>query len=134
MWGDSSVDEKGPHIYRIENPAMKNCFDAIGYHAIGSGEIHAVSTFIVNNYEVKKTSLQRGLALAFEAKKRSERAVGVGEQTDLYIVTKDNTTHLPDDAIKELTEIYRKRIDEEKKVLSEVEDMIGKLDVAKYLK
>jgi hypothetical protein len=123
-----------PHIYRIENPAVKNNFDAIGYHAIGSGDIHALSTFIVNKYEVKNTPLRRGLALAFEAKKRSERAQGVGEQTEMIVVTKDEVFRLPEEALRPLDGIYQKRLEQERKVFSEVETMIGGLDIETYLK
>jgi len=131
----AGVDEAGGHIYRIENPSTKNCFDAIGYHAIGSGDIHAITTFIANNYEVKNTTLQRGLALTYEAKKRSEKAQGVGEQTDMYVVSKEKTWHLPDEAIMKLNDIYNKRVEQEKAVFSDMEKMISSLDVKeKYLK
>lgn len=31
----AGVDDEGPHIYRISNPGRADCFDSIGYHAIG---------------------------------------------------------------------------------------------------
>jgi 20S proteasome alpha/beta subunit len=131
----AGVDEAGGHIYRIENPGVKHCFDAIGYHAIGSGEMHAISTFIANNYEVKNTTLQRGLALTYEAKKRSEKAQGVGEQTDMYVVSKEKTWHLPEEAIKKLDDVYCKRVEQEKKAFLDIEQMISALDMKeKYLK
>ena len=124
------VDDKGAHITRIENPGKILPYDSIGYHAIGSGESHALSTFIVSGYGPKAT-LQRGLAVAFEAKKRSEKAPGVGAQTDMYVVTEGNTTHLPQEAIKELNEIYEKRLEKEEKVFLEVEDMISRMNIQK---
>ena len=128
----AGVDAIGPHIYRVENPAVKNNFDAIGYQAIGSGDIHAISTFIANNYEVKNTTLRRALALAFEAKKRSEKAQGVGEQTNMIVISKDDAFRLSNEALKELDEIYQKRIEQEKKVFAGVEEMISKIDIDKY--
>jgi len=128
----AGVDEKGPHIYRIENPGKVFNYDTIGYHAIGSGELHAISTFIGSGYGLN-TSLQRGLAITYEAKKRSEKAQGVGVQTDMYVVTKDNVTHLPEEAIRDLDETYTKRIEQETKVVSEVEKMISQLDIMKYV-
>jgi 20S proteasome alpha/beta subunit len=131
----AGVDEAGGHIYRIENPATKHCFDAIGYHAIGSGDIHAIATFIGNNYEVKNTTLQRGLALTYEAKKRSEKAQGVGERTDMYVVSKEKTWHLPEEAIAELDGVYRERVKKEKEVFLNMEQMVSSLDIEeKYLK
>ena len=128
----AGVDEKGPHIYRIENPGRTLNYDTIGYHAIGSGELHAISTFIAGGYGLKAT-LQRALAITYEAKKRSEKAQGVGVQTDMYVVSKDKVTHLPDNAIIELDSMYQKRLEEEKKIVSDVEDMISKLDIDKLL-
>jgi 20S proteasome alpha/beta subunit len=131
----AGVDEAGGHIYRLENPSIKHCCDAIGYHAIGSGDIHAIATFIANNYEVRNTPLQRGLALTYEAKKRSEKAQGVGEQTDMYVVSKEKTWHLPEEAIMKLNDIYNKRVEQEKTVFSDMEKMISSLDIKeKYLK
>ena len=126
------VDEKGPHIYRVENPGKILNYDTIGYHAIGSGDLHAISTFIASGYGLK-TTLQRGLAISYEAKKRSEKATGVGAQTDMYIVSKDNVVHLPDEAIRDLDAMYQKRLEQEKRIVSEVEDMIAHLDIMKYI-
>jgi len=128
----AGVDDKGPHIYRIENPGKTFNYDTIGYHAIGSGEHHAISTFIASGYGLK-TTLQRGLAITYEAKKRSEKATGVGQQTDMYVVSKDNVTHLPDEAIRDLDAMYQKRLEQERKVVSEVESMIAHLDIMKYI-
>jgi 20S proteasome alpha/beta subunit len=130
----AGVDENGGHIYRIENPAVKHSFDSIGYHAIGSGEIHAITTFIANDYKVKNTPLVRGLALTYEAKKRSEKASGVGQQTDMAIIFKDKIIHLPGELIQKLEDIYQKKIEQEKKVVSDVEQMILDLDIEKDLK
>ena len=128
----AGVDEKGPHLTRLENPGKTFNYDTIGYLAIGSGEIHAVSTFIASGYGLKAT-LQRGLAVAFEAKKRSEKAPGVGELTDMYVVTKEGATHLPEEAIVELNGMYEKRLQSEEKVVSEVEAMVAKMGLEKYV-
>ena len=130
----AGVDDSGPHIYRIENPASASCFDSIGYHAIGSGDIHAISTFITNEYRVKDTSLNRVIALVYEGKKRSEKAQGVGPQTDLMVVSRDRTTHLPAEALTELDTMYTRRLEEEKRVLADVEKQISELKlVDKYI-
>jgi len=34
----AGMDDSGPHLYLISKPGTSTCFDAIGYHAIGSGE------------------------------------------------------------------------------------------------
>ncbi len=128
----AGVDEKGCHIYRMENPGKVFNFDSIGYLAVGSGEIHATSAFIANNH-ASDVSLNKGLAIAFEAKKRSEKAPGVGLETDMYVVTKDNIIHLPQSVVTELESMYQKKLEQERKATSEVEGMISKLDIMKYV-
>ena len=129
----AGVDDNGGHIFRIENPAVKYCYDSIGYHAIGSGEIHAAMTFIANDFKTKDTPLNRGLTLSYEAKRRSEKAQGVGAQTDMTIVMKDGIKRVPDDVITRLDSIYQKRVEQEKKAVSEAEQMIRDLDLKKII-
>jgi len=128
----AGVDDKGPHISRMENPGRTLNYDSIGYCAIGSGEPHAITTFIARGYGSKAT-LERGLATAFEAKKRSERAPGVGDQTDMYLISKDATRHLPEEAIEELNQIFQKRVESEERVFLEAEDIISKANLRKFL-
>jgi len=128
----AGVDDKGAHIYRVENPGKTLNYDTIGYHAIGSGELHSISTFIGSGYG-SKTTLQKALAITFEAKKRSEKATGVGQQTDMYVLTKDTVIHLPEEAVKELDAMYQKRLEQEQKVVAEVESAISKVDIMKYV-
>ncbi len=71
--------------------------------------------------------------MSYEAKRRSEKAQGVGAQTDMTIVTKDKIIHLPDEAIAKLDSIYQKKVEQEKKIVSEVEQMIKGLDVKKII-
>ncbi|MDN5845838.1 MAG: hypothetical protein L0H53_06140 [Candidatus Nitrosocosmicus sp.] len=47
----TGVDNSGAHVYRINNPGASMVYDNIGYCAIGIGDIHAISTFITNDYD-----------------------------------------------------------------------------------
>lgn len=122
------VDDNGGHIFRMENPGRYECFDVIGFHAIGSGEHHAISTFIANDFE-SNIDLKHGLAITFEAKKRSEKATGVGPQTDICIVQKDKVTQLPQAMIVELEKTYQEKIKSEKKSRADVDALINALDL-----
>jgi 20S proteasome alpha/beta subunit len=46
----AGVDSTGAHIYRIDNPARMEIFDALGHCSIGSGELHSISTFVASDY------------------------------------------------------------------------------------
>jgi 20S proteasome alpha/beta subunit len=126
------VDDNGGHIFRMENPGRYECFDVIGFHAIGSGEHHAISTFIANDFE-SNIDLKHGLAITFEAKKRSEKATGVGPQTDICIVQKDKVTQLPQAMIVELEKTYQEKIKSEKKSRADVDALINALDLNSLL-
>lgn len=122
------VDDHGGHLWNIENPGAKQCLDSIGFLAIGSGQDHAYSTFITNQFS-PSMDLSHGLAITFEAKKRSEKATGVGELTDILIISDDGYKRLSDDEIKQLDEIYNLRIESEKNAIKEIDRLIAQLDI-----
>jgi len=114
------VDELGAHIYQIADerfrgvklgsPGLVHCWDSMGYHAIGSGELHAVSTFISHGY-TSNFSLGKAIPIAFEAKKVAEKAPGVGKlKTDVAIITKGNIICLNTEHVNKLEDTYRNRI------------------------
>lgn len=126
------ADHNGGHIYRIENPGRSECFDVIGFHAIGSGEHHAISAFIANDFE-PSIDLKHGLAITYEAKKRSEKATGVGPQTDIYIIQNDKSVKLPDTFIANLEKAYQEKVNSEKKARVDVDGIINALDLDSLL-
>jgi len=53
----------------------------------------------------------------------------------MYVVSKEKIWHLPEEAIKELDEVYKKRVEQEKKVFLEMEQLVSSLDLkGKYMK
>lgn len=111
------------HIYSIRNPGQVDCFDALGYHAIGSGEMHAVSTFIFNNCYPDMTC-KRGLYLAYEAKRSAEVAPGVGKALDIALISKKGARVLLDEEVDQLRAIYEART---RPAVEETDQMIDKL-------
>ena len=81
----AGVDNLGAHIYAINGGGSLTCEDAIGYAAIGNGGWHADSEFMVARYS-DSWSFDRAVLLVYTAKKRAERASGVGPATDTFIV------------------------------------------------
>lgn len=125
----AGVDTSGGHIYRIDNPGKMEVFDAIGHCAVGSGELHAISTFVANDY-TSDLDLDHIVALTYEAKKRSEKAQGVGEQSDICIVCQNKTTKLPQELVTKLDRISNKRSEQEKKAVAEIEEEVKGLNIA----
>jgi hypothetical protein len=108
----AGVDKTGAHIYFIAPPGSLRCVDAIGYWAIGSGEQHALQTFVTSDFD-KPLSPVRALLTTYEAKKRAEKATGVGTQTDLWLISKEGCKQLKTEEIDELDKHYKGKIAEE---------------------
>lgn len=124
----AGVDSNGPHIFRVDNPGRIETFDSIGHCSVGSGELHAISTFIANDYD-PNLDLDHVVAMVYEAKKKSEKAQGVGEETDICIICNDGIIKLPDDKMEKLNEFYNKKTEQEKRSVSETEGLVKTLDI-----
>lgn len=75
-------DENSCYIYTITNPGQKVCHNAIGYVAVGSGGPHAIYQFLDSEYK-KSMDKEEVIAIVKSAKKRSEKAPGVGRETQI---------------------------------------------------
>lgn len=124
----AGFDSTGPHIFRVDNPGRIETYDAIGHCSIGSGELHSISTFIANDYS-PDLDLDHVVAMVYEAKKKSEKAQGVGEETDICLICNNGIVKLPDDKMKKLNEFYNTKIKQEKKSVSETEALVKTLDI-----
>jgi len=117
-------DSTGSHIHCIIDPGTSECFDSIGYCSIGSGERHADSALIVNDYHIAQP-LNKALYLIYEAKKRAEVAPGVGRMyTDVTIIGDPGITNLTTDQVKELDKVFDKHTEVEGKCRDEMEGLI----------
>lgn len=101
------VDDTGAHIYRIFDPGHSECFDSLGFNAIGSGELHAVSSFIAKKCNAK-TPFERALYCVYEAKRNAEKAPGVGEYLDMLVIDNDDVKIVNPELLKQLSDIYQK--------------------------
>lgn len=114
------IDGTGAHIYLIFDPGRSVCFDSVGFNAIGSGEPHAVSTITSYDY-TSKFSLDQALWIAYEAKKRAEKAPGVGEDVDLCVISPEEGVRLVDDKFeKRLQEKFESKIKQEREFLEDI--------------
>jgi hypothetical protein len=81
----SGLDESGPHIYVVDNKEI-HCEDSVGFAAIGGGYWHANSQLMFFGH-TRATSINDALLNIYFAKRRAEVAPGVGEATDMFIVS-----------------------------------------------
>jgi len=117
------------HIYGISDPGTSKCFDAIGFHAIGSGQPHAINTLIARGCH-QDTSLQEALLIVYEAKKIAEKAPGVGANiTDICIMTPKGIIEFPRNKIDQLHEIYEKWLRRESNWVSDLGALLKEIGV-----
>jgi len=112
----AGTDGTKASIYGIENPGTSSCFNAVGFHAIGSGLPHALNTLISREC-YPGISLEEAVLVAYEAKKMAERAPGVGTRiTNLCIVYEKEIIELEREQIERLDGIYKKWLQEMPKI------------------
>ena len=108
--GDSiivcGIDATGAHIYLCTGDILAPA-DSIGFAAIGSGGKHARSQFILGNHS-RFDRLEHTILLAYAAKRRSEKAPGVGELTDMFVIPYTGRYFLTHPQLQELERIYQR--------------------------
>jgi hypothetical protein len=115
----AGVDETGPHIYLIESPGTSTCFDAIGYHATGIGEQHAISSISSYGY-VDNFHLNDAVFLSYEAKRKAERAPGVGRETDIRVIDSKGIHEVSAGTVSMLAKAYQDKSDSDSKWLKDL--------------
>lgn len=78
----------GYSIYVITNPGMATCVDAIGFTAIGSGSPHVAYSLLGAKYK-KSLGKSDVRDLVIRAKEISEVAPGVGKETSVEVLPKE---------------------------------------------
>jgi hypothetical protein len=79
------IDGTGAHIVHCDGDRLSSA-DSFAFAAIGSGGEHAESQFMLGNH-TRFASVPDTILLTYVAKKRSEVAQGVGEQTDMFVIS-----------------------------------------------
>ncbi len=102
----AGVDSDGGHVFQVGNPGgVAANLAPIGFHAIGSGGLHAIQSMISFRHH-PGSQLRDTVFRVFASKKRAEVAPGVGENTDLAIITTKGLNVLSDKTLQNLDEIY----------------------------
>ena len=114
----AGVDDSGAHIYSIEDPGMVNCFDQLGYDAIGSGDRHALYS-IVDKEHSADSKLNDTIFTVYEAKKRAELAPGVGEAFEIAFITRERIRYLTISEKNQLDKIYIQKTKPRQKEIAE---------------
>lgn len=104
----AAADPDESHVYGIRHPGEVDCYDSLGYHAIGIGAMHAISSLVANGY-LPTISVKMAVYFAYEAKKNAESAPGVGQETDMAIIRDKGHQFVSNDQVSLLEKIYESR-------------------------
>lgn len=127
----AGVNGEKVSIYGIANPGTSKCFDAVGFHAIGSGLPHALNSLIARECH-SDISLREALLIVYEAKKMAEKAPGVGgKTTNLNIIGNNKIIEFPNEKIGELHEIYKKWAKGTEDLGNDLNETLNKIGVQK---
>jgi hypothetical protein len=77
-------DMQGEHIYVVTDGDVE-CYDAVGFAAIGIGRWHANSQFMFAGHH-RARPIPETLLLTYAAKRRAEVSPGVGAGTDMFSI------------------------------------------------
>lgn len=119
----AGTTSNGAHLYGVSEPGTSQCYDAINFHAIGSGTPHALNSLIARECYASK-SLEEAVVCVYEAKRLAEKAPGVGSVTDMEIVTNRGISRIARESIAALEPIYQKWIRHDEGWKSEIHQLL----------
>jgi len=122
----AGLDSDGAHIYHIFNPGMSSCYDTIGFHAIGVGQLHAFQTVIAHRYSVS-CNLMDCLNVVYVAKKASEVAPGVGKETDMAMIKDGQIIPITPEMVIALDNTYNEVTQPRQKEIETASQLLGDL-------
>jgi hypothetical protein len=101
-------DDGGAHLFSVHNPGGGYFnWQSIGFHAVGSGQLHAVQALIGFGHTASR-ALKETIFHVYVAKRRAEAAPGVGNDTDLAVVDHGGLHSVPAKLVAQLKALYDK--------------------------
>jgi hypothetical protein len=112
--------DAGAVMYRVDSSGRVRNHSDIGFLSIGEGGVHSSAHFMFESYSHTNTYF-RALYQTFKAKKRAEVAPGVGELTDMFLITNNGAAPIARELIDALEKIHREDVRRAKERPAEVE-------------
>ena len=119
----AGISNDRAQVYSIEDPGTSQCYDSIGFHAIGSGFPHAINALTARVCH-QNLPLEEVFMIVYEAKKMAERAPGVGLKSNFTIINDKKITNISEEAIDKLPPIYEKWLRKDEDWKKELESTI----------
>jgi len=118
----AGCDGYSSHIYHLTHPGSLTAFDKLGYNAIGTGAIHAMVALHLGE-QSQKSSLAATLHAVYNAKLAAEVAPGVGQETEIAVVSAEGVWRCPDVVIDGLRKVRDAPIQDSKPDLAKVQNL-----------
>lgn len=118
------------HIYGVINPGTSQCYDAISFHAIGTGSSHALNTLIAKGCS-SRVRLPDALMMVLEAKMTAENAPGVGSTTDMVIMSPGEPgelVNIPRPSIQKMRDLHQNWVRQDPSWEKDLETILEKKD------
>jgi hypothetical protein len=122
----AGIDAAGSHLYYVGNPGSFFVFDKIGYNAIGSGATHVAIKFALD-LQHAKTSLHDTLLSVYSAKKSAEVAPGVGQETEIKVISSNEIWPVPNELLEVLDKAHKEGAKKARPNTDEIKDRYAKL-------
>lgn len=104
----AGLDDTGAHLHVATNPGVLLPLDTLGYAAIGTGGLHA-SIRLTLGKQSKLCKLAETVYNVYEAKKAAEVAPGVGQETDMDIISNGKIATLKKSSVERLVKLHKER-------------------------
>lgn len=104
----AGIDDSGAHIFAVTHPGILIPLETTGFGTIGSGGLHAGVRMSLAQH-TKDASLVETVYNVYEAKRAAEVAPGVGNLTDLAIITDGKTHFAGPEMLRELDTAHKEK-------------------------
>lgn len=118
----AGCEESGSHIYYLANPGTLSSFDKLGYNAIGSGGIHAMVALHLGGQSPKSTLAETTFSV-YSAKIAAEVAPGVGQETEMAVLSQGSMWRAPQSFVDSLKEMRKASIQSTKPDFKQVQTL-----------
>lgn len=116
----AGVEHSGAHIFYVGHPGTVMNFDKLGHASVGSGGLHAAMSLSLSK-QTPEVPLIETLFSVYSAKRAAEVAPGVGQVTEMVVISPDSTWSCPDSIMSLLKKKHEETIAKEKPKLDEIE-------------
>jgi hypothetical protein len=101
----AGIDGSGSHVYYVGHPGTMVSFDKIGYNAVGSGASHVAIKFALDCLH-PNTPLGDVLLAVYAAKRAAEVAPGVGQETEIKVISSGDIWSVPTALMDVLKDVH----------------------------